>query len=198
METVTEQALTLLTPEQYLEAERKGLRDTDGKYEYHNGKKIFMGGACKEHNKISTNISGYLWYQLQDLLYEIYHSDMRTYVPSRQSYYYPDIVVVQGEPQFKDNEFDNLLNPYLLVEIVSPSSSSYDRGDKFANYRGIASLQEYLVVSAQSQLVEFFQKVKENEWVLHEYRQSEDKFPLLSGQLTLSLSQIYRGLNLKD
>lgn len=187
-----------LTPEEYLQAERHGLRETQGKYEYHNGQLIPMGGASKEHNKISVNLSGFFWYHLQDKPYEVYHSDMRTYVPARESYYYPDLVVIEGEPVFRDQEFDNLLNPYLIVEIVSPSSSSYDRGDKFVNYRSIDMLHEYLVVSSQKMYVEYFHKVKGNEWKLSIFQHPHELVPLLNDQLSLTLEQIYKNVAWKS
>ncbi len=135
-----------LTTEAYLEAEHNGTREDYGKYEYHNGELVLMGGASKEHNRISLNLSGLLWQALLEKPYEVFHSDMRTFAPDANSYFYPDLVVCRGEAQFKDDAFDNLINPALVIEILSPSTKAKDRDFKFEAYRSIATLNEYLLI----------------------------------------------------
>ena len=138
-----------LTTEAYLEAERNGTREDYGKYEYHNGELIPIGVASKEHHRISTNLILLIGTQLADKSYELFHSDMRTFAPNANSYFYPDLVVCRGEAQFEDDGFDNLINPALVIEIFSPSTSAKDRGVKFEAYRSIASLDEYLLISPE-------------------------------------------------
>lgn len=183
-----------LTAAEYLMQERKGIREKDGKNEFHAGKLLLMGGASKEHNTISMNLSGLLWNLLQNMSFTVYHSDMRTYTPKTDSYFYPDLVVVQGEPQFQDDNFDNLLNPFLIIEILSASTASFGRGEKFAAYRSIPSLQEYLTVSSETLLAEHYVRMKENEWKITIYQQAEDTLPLLNGEVSLTLTEVYKNL----
>lgn len=185
---------TRLTAEAYLEAEHKGIREEDGKYEYHDGELVLMGGASKEHNRISVNLMLLIGTQLAEVPYELFHSDMRTHAPEANSYFYPDLVVCRGEAQFKDDEFDNLTNPALVVEILSPSTSAKDRGAKFEAYRSIATLSEYLLVSPESRLIEHYQRQQPNEWKLTIYQQAADSLSLLDGTTTLRLADVYRNV----
>lgn len=91
---------------------------------------------------------------------------MRTYAPATDSYFYFDLVLVKGEPKFKDGTFDNLLNPILVIEILSKSIASFDRGEKFKTYRDIPSLEHYLAISSTSNLIEHYHKLNESEWKL--------------------------------
>jgi Uma2 family endonuclease len=134
---------TKLTAKDYLEFER----NSDIKHEYFDGEIFEMSGAKRNHNKITTNLSGLVWQHLKGKNCENYSNDMRVFVPETGLYTYPDLVVVCGEPQFQDDVFDTLLNPVLLVEVLSDSTESYDRGKKFQHYRSIESLQEYILVS---------------------------------------------------
>lgn len=193
MEAITVEP-KVLSPEAYLEAERSGSREDYGKFEYHNGELIEMGGATKEHNRVSSNLSGLLWQSLINTSYEVFHSDMRTYSPSTNSYFYPDLVVSQGEAQFKDDEFDNLVNPALVIEILSKSTSAKDRGVKFAGYRSIDTLQEYLLVASQQKQIEYYQRQQQNEWKLIIFQQDADELSLLDDQVKLKLGDIYRNV----
>lgn len=183
-----------MTAEAYLEAERKGSREEYGKFEYYNGELIEMGGASKEHNRISLNLSGLFWQAFLDKPHDVFHSDMRTYAPQTNSYFYPDLVVSNGEAQFKDDGFDNLTNPVLIVEVLSASASSNDRGVKFASYRSIETFSEYLLVASQNELVEYYQRQRQNEWKLVIYQNDEDTFSLLDDKITLSVADIYRNV----
>jgi Uma2 family endonuclease len=183
-----------MTPEAYLQAERRGSREEYGKFEFHDGKLIEMGGATKEHNRISLNLSGLFWQGLMNKPFEAFHSDMRTFAPQANSYFYPDLVVCQGEAKFKDQEFDNLTNPSLIIEILSSSTASIDRGAKFAAYRSIDTLNEYLLIASQSMQVEHYQKQQQHEWKIVIYEKPEDTLTLLGGEMTLSLRDIYRNL----
>ncbi len=184
-----------LTTAEYLEKERNGIRDKDGKYEFYKGKLLFMGGASKEHNTISINLTVNLGYRLQDEPYQVFHSDMRTYTPKTDSYFYPDLVVIKDEPQFQDEKFDNLINPFLIIEILSASTASFDRGEKFAAYRSILTLQEYLTVSSEALLAEHYVRMKENEWKITIYQQAEDVLPLLDGHIPITLKEIYKNIS---
>ncbi len=183
-----------LTAEAYLEAEHQGIREEDGKYEYHNGELVLMGGASKEHNRVSVNLILLIGSQLAEKPCEVFHSDMRTFAADANSYFYPDLVVCQGEAQFKDDAFDNLVNPALVIEILSPATKTKDRGFKFEAYRSIATLNEYLLIAPDGLMIEHYQRQQPNEWKLTIFRNAEDTLALLDGMVTLRLSDIYRNV----
>jgi len=197
MEKTVAEKEELITEEQYLKEERAGIRDLDGKYEFHQGKKIFMGGATKEHNAISTNLTGLIWLFIKDKAYQLYHSDMRTYAPASGSYFYPDLVLIKGEPEFKDGTFDNLLNPLLVIEILSKSTASFDRGEKFKTYRDIPSLEHYFAISSTSCMIEHYQKLNDNEWKLKIIDGEDKQLELLDG-MQLCMKDIYRNVKFAE
>ena len=159
-------AETYYTPEEYLALERKA----EHKSEYVNGKIYAMSGASREHNLITTNISGELYAQLKGKPCELYSSDLRVKVSPTGMYTYPDVVVVCGRPALEDDQFDTLTNPTLIVEVLSPSTEAYDRGEKFAHYRRLESLVEYVLVSQDKIRVEHFvrQEHASNDWLFTE------------------------------
>jgi Uma2 family endonuclease len=177
---------TRYTAEQYLSLERKA----EFKSEYYNGFITAMSGASREHNLIAVNVAGELRSQLRNRPCEVYGSDMRILVSQTGLYTYPDAVVVCGEPRFQDDEVDTLLNPTLIVEVLSPSTESYDRGAKFAHYRRLASLQEYVLVAQDEVRVERYTR-KGDEWLLTEFTRPDDSLRLASIDCEFPLSEIY-------
>jgi Uma2 family endonuclease len=175
-----------LTPEEYLALERKATT----KSEYINGQIYAMSGASREHNLITMNISNRLYIQFIDRACEVYASDMRVKVSPTGAYTYPDVVVVCDEPRFEDTSFDSLLNPTVLVEVLSPSTEAYDRGEKFAHYRQLGSLQEYVLVSQNCVRVEHYLRQGE-QWLLTELSALDERLPLASIDCELSLREIY-------
>ena len=131
------------TPEEYLALERQA----EYRSEFFHGEIFAMAGASREHNLIAGNVSRELGNQLKGRPCETYQSDMRVKVSDTGLYTYPDVVVACGELAFEDDEVDTLLNPTLLIEVLSESTESYDRGKKFGYYRTIQSLAEYLLVA---------------------------------------------------
>ena len=175
-----------LTPEEYLALERKATT----KSEYINGQIYAMSGASREHNLITMNISNRLYIQFIERDCEVYASDMRVKVSPTGAYTYPDVVVVCDEPRFEDTSFDSLLNPTVLVEVLSPSTEAYDRGEKFAYYRQLDSLQEYVLVSQNCVRVEHYLRQGE-QWLLTELSALDDQLYLASIECELSLREIY-------
>ena len=187
METIaTPAAQAVFTPEEYLTRERKALT----KSEYRNGHIYAMPGASREHNLITVNVTGEFYIQLRNRTCEVYPSDMRVKVSSTGRYTYPDVVVVCEEPQFEDSHFDTLLNPTVLVEVLSPSTAAYDRGEKFAAYQKLDSLCEYVLIAQDSVCVEHYLR-QEEDWNLTEFRSLDDVFSLVSIGCELSLQAIY-------
>ena len=178
---------TYLTPEEYLAFERKATT----KHEYLNGQIIAMSGASFAHNFITVNIATSLNVQLMEGECRVATSDMRVKVTEIDSYFYPDVVVVCGEPIPEDNIFDTLLNPTLIVEVLSPSTEAYDRGEKFEHYQQIASLKDYILISQDEVHVEHYCR-QGSGWMQSEFRELGDALSLLSINCELRLQDIYR------
>jgi Uma2 family endonuclease len=174
------------TPEQYLALERKA----EFKSEFCNGFIIAMAGASREHNVIAGNLHGEIRSQLKGRPCEVYMSDMRVRVSQMELFTYPDVVALGGEARFLDDRVDTLLNPTMIVEVLSASTESYDRGDKFMHYRRLESLREYVVVSQDKVLVERFTR-QGDEWLLTEFRSVDDTLRLASIDCAIPLREIY-------
>jgi Uma2 family endonuclease len=177
----------LLTPQQYLARERQA----ETKSEYLRGEMFAMSGASREHNLVATNVSRELSTQLRDRECEVYPSDMRVKVSSTGLYTYPDVTVACDEPKFEDAQVDTLLNPRVIVEVLSPSTADYDRGGKFSHYRRLPSLQEYLLISQDVPLVEHYVRQGPDQWQLTEQRSLDAVIALPSIQCRLPLAEIY-------
>ena len=186
-------AQTYFTPEEYIALERKA----HFKSEYFDGHIIAMSGASRQHNLIVTNISAELHLQFKGRGGEVYTNDMRVRPSPRDTYVYPDVVVVCGEPEFEDDVFDTLLNPILIVEVLSPSTERRDRGEKFTRYKHLAALQEYLLVSQDKVSVEHHRR-HGTQWMLSHYRALEDVLPLPSIGCELPLHDIYARITVKN
>ncbi len=184
MSTLTAQ--TYLTPGEYLTWERK----QPFKNEYHNGYIIAMSGASRAHNLITMNIANQFYTQLVAQGCEIYPGDMRVQIRQPTSYFYPDIVVVCGEPRFEDDTFDTLLNPVLIVEVLSPSTAAFDRGEKFEHYKQLDSLQEYMLISQNRVHVERYLR-RDTQWIPTEFRKIDAVIHLLSNCCKLAMRDIY-------
>jgi Uma2 family endonuclease len=181
------QPQTRFTAEEYLALERKALY----KSEYLHGEIFPMPGASREHNLICVNITILLGVQLRQSSYEMYAGDMRVKVSPTGLYTYPDVIVACEEPQFEDAEVDTLLNPTLIVEVLSPSTEDYDRGTKFEHYRTLPSLQEYLLISQDKIHIVHYTRQADATWVLSETNRQEDRIHLPSIVCDLSVAEIY-------
>jgi Uma2 family endonuclease len=189
---VSTQPKTFLTPEQYLEIERKA----EYKSEYYRGEMFAMAGASRAHNLLAGHLVRDLSQQLRAKPCELYPSDMRVRVGSTGLYTYPDVVVVCGEPQFGDNQPDTLLNPTLLVEVLSSSTEAYDRGRKFQKYQTIDSLREYLMVASDCVSADLYTRQVDGRWLLTSVTRLEDTIELQSIGCSLTLSDLYEKIDL--
>ena len=174
------------TPEQYLALERKA----DFKSEYYNGYIVAMAGTSKEHNQVAGNVYRKIGNQFEDRPCTVYFSDMRLRVSPTGLYTYPDVVAVCGEAEFEDDKFDTLLNPTMIVEVLSPTTEAYDRGDKFAQFRRLTSLQEYVLIAQDKVRVERYTR-QGDEWVLKEFQSLDESLRLDSIDCEVSLREIY-------
>ncbi len=193
MENITKEAApqyNYLSAGEYLEAERKAVE----KHELMNGKIITMQGASLRHNRIVKNLISSIDAKLKGGGCEVFPSDLRVNIPATNSFCYPDLTIVCGKPELLDEQFDNLLNPSVIIEVLSPSTESYDRGNKFFTYQLIPSLKEYILVDSADAAVQTIVKKDDGLW----------KFDTLTGMaaiLTLAtidqqilLSDIYRNV----
>jgi Uma2 family endonuclease len=176
-----------LTSEEYLAIERT----SEFRSEYIDGEIIAMTGASRKHNLIVANIIGELRQQLKNKFCELYTNDMRVKIPAANVYTYPDVVVVCGEPRFEDTFVDTLSNPTLVIEVLSESTESYDRGKKFAYYRTLESVAEYLLVTQDEYRIEQYVKQEDGRWLLSEARSIDAAIELSSIQCVLALKEVY-------
>ncbi len=176
-----------LTPQEYLERERKA----EVKSEYHSGIVVAMAGASKAHNAIVFDTALALGTQLRGGPCQGFSSDLRVRVPECNAYYYPDLVVVCGEPRFEDAELDTLLNPTLILEVLSDSTEKVDRGDKLDCYRTLESLQTYVLVAQDRPRVEAYTRQADGGWRYEAVRALDGEIPLDAIGCTLRLGEIY-------
>jgi Uma2 family endonuclease len=152
------------TPQEYLARERAA---RDSKNEYINGYLYAMSGASLEHNQIVSNLSREIGAQIRGRPCRILTNDMRVKVPETEMYTYPDAVIVCGKPALEDQHFDTLLNPTIIIEVLSPSTERHDRGEKWGHYRQLESLQSYVLVAQDSARVEMFTR-QADLWIFSE------------------------------
>jgi Uma2 family endonuclease len=181
----------LYTEEEYLSLERKA----EVKSEFFKGEIFAMAGATRNHNVITVNLISSLKVQLKGRGCRPYANDMRLHTPCTAFYTYPDIVVVCGKEEFLDGEFDTLLNPVFLVEVLSSSTADYDIGRKFMRYRSIQSLKEYWTISSyEYRLQKFLKSEVDESWVLSETINPNDVVRISSLDVLVSLAEVYEGV----
>ncbi len=177
-----------MTPEEYLAFERTSKE----RHELINNEIRLMSGAGVNHVRIVRNVLRRLDTQLDDSPCEVLNNDMRTKIKLKDSYTYPDIVGVCGELKLEDDHFDTLLNPLLIIEVLSPSTEAYDRGEKFQHYRKIDTLQEYMMISQNRVFVERYLRQTDDSWVLTETHDLNSSIRLISINCTLVIADVYK------
>lgn len=175
------------TPEEYLALERQA----EQRSEYYAGEIFAMAGASEVHNLIAGNIFASLHTQFRGRPCRVYMNDMRVKVHPTGLYTYPDVVVVCGERQFDDAQHDVLLNPNVIIEVLSPSTEAYDRGNKAAQYRQLPSLAEHLLVSQEHMHVEQYMRQADGQWLFFEVSGKDARIHLPPIKAVLVLAEIY-------
>jgi Uma2 family endonuclease len=165
----------LLTPEEYLEIER----NAEFKSEYYQGEMFAMSGGVSAHSLIALDVAFLLKAQVRSQGCFVYNSDMRVRVSQTGLYTYPDVTVVCGERKFLDSRLDTLLNPSVIVEILSPSTEAYDRGRKFENYQTLESLGAYLLIASDRMRVDLFTRQPSGQWLLTAAERHEETIELV-------------------
>ena len=183
----------LITAVEYLALDR----ESDVKSEFVDGHIYAMTGASRAHNLIAGNVFRNLANQLDGRPCESYVSDMRVKVSETGLYTYPDVVVVCGEPRFEDEHVDTLLNPTVIIEVLSPSTEAYDRGAKFAHYRRLDSLQEYVLISQDAMRIERFSR-QGDVWELNDASLPTDSIQVAAIDCELSLAAVYDRVTVPD
>lgn len=189
---MTSAATQRLTLEEYLEIERT----TNEKYEYFHGRAFAMAGGSPNHNLISVSTSVELVTQLRGRPCRVYSSDQRIKVSATGLYTYSDVVVVCGDSEFDAEQRDTLLNPTLIVEVLSPSTEAYVRGDKFEQYRHLPSLQEYVLISQDRVRVERYERQSDGSWRYSAVVQPDAVLHLPSIGCDLRLTEVYAQVTL--
>lgn len=183
-----------LTPEEYLAIER----ESEARHEYFDGEIYLMSGGTEEHALLGANIMLEIGIQLKGSKCRVYSSDFRVFIPRTGLYTYPDATVVCGETVLVDDgKRDTLLNPTLIVEVLSPSTESYDRGGKFAHYQTIESLAEYVLISQAQPRIECFTKDgnASDKWIYRKVDSMEASIELESIKIKLALADVFANVD---
>lgn len=162
------------------------------RHEYRNGDIVEMPGGSANHSAIALNIAAFLLFALRDADCWVYGSDLRVWIPDVQRGTYPDVMVTDGAPMVNGDRDDEVLNPALIVEVLSPSTEAYDRGDKFQAYRTIPTLRNYLLISQDRPWVEHYEKMDGNRWTFIDYTDIDSAIAIQQPTLEIPLKEIYR------
>lgn len=178
-----------ITAEEYLEAERAA----DYKSEYYDGHIYAMSGASLTHNRIQINLIVALNDPANDCNCEVLPSEMRVTTPSQDSYMYPDMIIVCGEPQLQDDHFDTLINPSIIIEILSPSTRGIDKGRKFFFYQEIPSLKEYIMIDSKKRHIIASRRQSNDHWSVENLHADATELAIHTIGFSITLQKIYNG-----
>ncbi len=182
------------TIEEYLEMENA----SEDKHEYYKGEIFAMSGAKLAHNEITSNTFVEIGRILKGKPCRPYGSDLRIHIPANTLFTYPDISIICGEPETRNNDEMNALNPTVIIEVLSPSTKNYDRGQKFMLYRNIPTLKEYILIDSTTIHVEAFAINAAGNWELKEFKSIKDTLSMSAIQVTIGLADIYERVKLAE
>ena len=188
---VTTADTKIYTPEEYLALEV----ESEVRHEYLNGEIREMAGGTTNHNEIITNLCVALKPRLRKENYRLFTENVRVWIEKYRVYTYPDVMVIADEPIYHGKGTTTVINPCLIIEVASKSTKNYDQGDKFDYYRGLSSLQEYILVEQSRIHVLQHTKTNDNQWLLTEYEEDSQEFSLSILFLSLALNEIYEGVD---
>lgn len=177
---------------EYLEMENA----SPEKHEYYKGEVFAMAGAKVPHNIITRNLFGWLIQKLRGNRCQPFNSDQRIHIELNTLFTYPDISVICGDIITLNNDNYNVLNPSVIIEVLSPSTRNYDRGEKFRLYRDVITLKEYILVDSESVNIEVFRLNANNHWELEEHRKDSESLHIHAINISLLLSEIYERTDL--
>ncbi len=185
---------TRFTPDEYRAIEETA----EERHEYCNGEMIAMSGGSPAHSRITVDITTFLNVAVRDTNFQIYNGDLRIWIPSFNHGTYPDVTIIDGEPELNGDRTDEILNPLLIVEVLSPSTEAYDRGEKFRKYRSLSSFCEYLLVSQTEPYIEQYHNVERqssDRWQWQVYDGIDRAIVLHSLNIELPMSEVYRRIS---
>ncbi|MGC9504153.1 Uma2 family endonuclease [Baaleninema sp.] len=168
------------------------------KHEYRDGELIEMTGGTTNHNAIVVAMVAYLFFGLQGKNAQVFSGDVRLWIPQHNLFTYPDVMVVSGDVEYYENRQDTILNPSVIVEVLSKSTKAYDKTDKFDYYRSLPSFQEYLVINQYRYSLEQYVKRDEGKWSITYYESEDDALNLASMDIELALRDIYANVKLES
>jgi Uma2 family endonuclease len=176
--------------EEYLALEETA----DDKHEYQDGEIVQMTGGTTDHNKIALNFASNLKFALKRKQYDIFISDVKLWIPTYRQGTYPDVMLIEGESIYYGSGKTTLMNPSLIVEVLSKSTQNYDQGDKFFYYRSIPQFQEYILISQDQYYGMQFNKTQEGKWLLSEYMGVDSTLSLNSVEFQISFPELYENV----
>lgn len=191
---MSSQPKRILTAQQYLELERA----SDSKNEFYRGRIYVMAGASRNHVRICRNVVRRIDEQFDGRPCEVLQSDMRVKVSTTGLYTYPDVVAFCHKPEFEDAEVDTLLNPQVIVEVLSTSTSNYDRGDKFEHYKRLDSVQCYILIEQNRPLIQKYVRQIDNQWLHDSCSNLDDVLIIEVVNCELKLSDIYARVEFEE
>jgi Uma2 family endonuclease len=184
---------------QYTPAEYLTLEDqAEFRSEFHDGEIIPMTGGSFNHNRIINRVCAYLLNALRNKPYEPFSSDVRLWIPKYRKFTYPDIMVVQDQPIPYENRTDTLVNPRVIIEVLSKSTEEYDQGNKFKYYRSIPDLQEYLLINQYELDIQHYAKTESGLWIFQAYESMENAINLTSINIEVTVPTIYEGVSFES
>jgi Uma2 family endonuclease len=175
------------TPDEYRQLEE----NAEFRNEYRDGEIVEMTGGTINHSRIIRNLSRVLGNLLEGKPFELFHNDLRLWIPQHRRGTYPDIMVIEGEPVFTEGHTDEILNPIMIVEVLSKSTKNFDREDKFRFYRSIPEFREYILVNQSEFLVAQYIKNESNQWLFQEYEGEAATVSFAAMGVQMSMSEIY-------
>jgi Uma2 family endonuclease len=175
------------SPEEYLELEV----NSEIRHEYINGLIIPMTGGTPNHNQLAGNFYAVLNFALKRQPYQVFVTDQRLWIPDKKIHTYPDVMVVKNPLIYEERRKDTLVNPVMIAEVLSKSTSSKDRDEKFSAYRTITTLQEYILIDQYTMHVEQYFRTDNNKWIFAEFTDENDSLNLASIPCQILLADIY-------
>ena len=181
----------LYSQEEYFKLEETA----EFKHEYRDGDIIPMSGGTTNHNQIIVNLCAHLYFALRKQNYRVFTSDVRLWMAEHRLYTYPDLMVIKGDVIYHENRKDTVLNPLVIIEILSESTGSYDHGDKFKYYRSIPEFQEYILIDQYQYSVEQFVKTETGKWQVNFYESADSILTLSTLDFAINLTDLYEQVN---
>ncbi|MBN8564622.1 MAG: Uma2 family endonuclease [Leptolyngbya sp. UWPOB_LEPTO1] len=180
----------IYTPEEYLKLELA----SETRSEYRNGDIIPMTGGTPDHNELAINLASLLKSTLRGKPYRIFATDQRLWIPARNLYTYPDVMVTEKPLQLQTGRTDTVINPCFIAEVLSKSTQDYDHGDKFSAYRTIESFGEYLMIDQYSVHIEHYVKTAAHQWLLSEYDDPSVTLTLRTFDIQIQIAALYENI----